>query len=246
MFRRLTILVLALALAGCARRDSATLTASVAASLHPALTEAAARFPQAKVVCNFGASGSLARQIVNGAPADIFVSAGPKPMDDLAARGLLLPDTRRDLLRNEIVLVTARDGVSCFDSLSGPQVKHIAIGEPNSVPAGDYGRQVLTALQLWDRLQPKLVFAQDARQALTHVASGNADAGIVYATDARTEPKVRIACAAPPGTHDPVVYPMAIVASSRNAAAARAFAEFLAGAEARTIFQAHGFQVAAQ
>lgn len=246
MFRRPAILALALALAGCARRDPATLTASVAASLHPAITEAAARFTQAKVICNFGASGSLARQIVNGAPADVFVSAGPKPMDDLAARGLLLPDTRRDLLRNEMVLVTARADVACFDSLSGPQVKHIALGEPNSVPAGDYGRQVLTALQLWERLQPKLVFAQDARQVLTHVASGNADAGIVYTTDARIEPKVRIACAAPPGTHDPVVYPMAVLTSTRNAASARAFAEFLAGPEARAIFAAHGFQAAAQ
>jgi molybdate transport system substrate-binding protein len=241
MFRRPAILALALALAACARRDPATLTASVAASLHPAITEIAARFTQAKVVCNFGASGSLARQIVNGAPADVFVSAGPKPMDDLAARGLLLPGTRRDLLRNEIVLVTARPGVSCFDSLSSAQVKHIAIGEPSSVPAGDYGRQVLTALQLWDRLQPKLVFTQDARQVLTHVASGNADAGIAYATDARTEPKVRIACAAPSGSHDPVVYPLAVLASTRNDAAARAFASFLAGPEARAIFESHGF-----
>jgi molybdate transport system substrate-binding protein len=246
MFRRPAILALALALAACARRDPATLTASVAASLHPAITEIAARFTQAKVVCNFGASGSLARQIVNGAPADVFVSAGPKPMDDLAARGLLLPGTRRDLLRNQIVLVTARADVSCFDSLSSPRVKHIAIGEPNSVPAGDYGRQVLTGLQLWDRLQPKLVFTQDARQVLTHVASGNADAGIAYATDAQTEPKVRIACAAPPGSHDPVVYPLAVLAATRNDAAARAFAAFLASPEARAVFESHGFTAVAR
>lgn len=240
---RAAVLLPALALAGCARRGDPALTLSVAASLHPAITEAAARFPNAKVMCNFGASGSLARQIVNGAPADLFISAGPKPMDELAARGLLVADTRRDLLRNEIVLVMTGSG-GCFESLTNPEVKHIAIGEPSSVPAGDYARQVLTTMKLWDELQPKLVFAQDARQALTYVASGNADAGIAYATDARTEPRVRIACAAPPGTHEPVVYPMAVLRSSRDPEKARALARFLGGPEARAVFERHGFTVA--
>lgn len=230
---------LALALTGCAHR-APELTLSAAASLHPAIDQAVAKFNGAKVVCNFGASGSLARQIVNGAPTDVFISAGPKPMADLETRGLLLAGARRDLLRNDVVLITT-GATGCFDSLTGPQVKHIAIGEPNSVPAGDYARQVLTRLGLWDPLQPKFVFAQDVRQVLTHVAEGNADAGIVYATDARIEPKVRVACAAPPGSHDPVVYPMAVVKSTRDADAARALAAFLAGPEARAVFQAHGF-----
>jgi molybdate transport system substrate-binding protein len=233
--------ILALALTGCAPRAGPELTLSAAASLHPAITEAAARFRGAKVVCNFGASGSLARQIVNGAPADVFVSAGPKPMDELAERGLLIPETRRDLLRNEIVLVTS--GLAgCFETLTDPAVRHISIGEPGSVPAGEYGRQVLTTLGLWNALQPKLVFAQDARQVLAHVASGNADAGIAYATDARTEPKARVACAAPEGSHDPVVYPVAALRSARNPDAARSLAAFLCGGEARAIFERHGFQ----
>ena len=232
-----------MSLAGCASRGP-ELTLSAAASLHPAIDQAVAKFGGARVVCNFGASGSLARQVINGAPADVFVSAGPKPMDDLAARGLLLPNTRRDLLRNEVVLIMA-GGSGCFESLVEPAVKHIAIGEPGSVPAGDYARQVLTKLELWDRLQPKLVFTQDARQVLSHVASGNADAGIAYATDAKTEPKVRIACAAPPGTHEPVVYPVSVMKSTRDAESARALAAFLAGPEARAIFEAYGFTAVA-
>ncbi len=233
------ILAVALALAGCSHR-APELTVSAAASLHPVIDEAVAKFNGTKVVCNFGASGSLARQIANGAPADLFVAAGPKPMDELAATGLLLPGTRRDLLRNEVVLI--RTGATgCFDSLAGAAVKHIAVGEPHSVPAGDYARQVLTKLGLWDQLQTKLVFTQDVRQVLSHVASGNADAGIVYATDARTEPKVRVACVAPPDSHEPVVYPMAVVKSTRHASAARALADFLSGPESKAIFQAHGF-----
>lgn len=239
------VLTLTLALAGCARTPTGALTISAAASLHPAITEAASRFTGAKVVCNFGASGSLARQILNGAPADLFLAAGPKPMDELAARGLLLEGTRRDLLRNEIVLVTSKP-IGCFASLTDERVKHIAIGEPGSVPAGDYARQVLTALRLWDRLQSKLVFAQDARQVLSQVATGNADAGIAYETDARTEPKVRIACAAPSGTHEPVVYPLAVLRETRNPAAALAFALFLESAEARKLFEAHGFTAVAR
>jgi molybdate transport system substrate-binding protein len=236
-------IALALTLSACAHK-SPELTLSAAASLHPAVTEAAAKFNGARVVCNLGGSGSLANQIVNGAPADVFISAGPKPMDDLAGRGLLLDGTRRDLLRNDIVLITT-GATGCFDSLAGPDVKHVSIGEPDSVPAGDYARQVLTHLGVWDQLRPKLVFAQDVRQVLSHVASGNADAGIVYATDARTEPKVRVVCAAPPGSHQPVVYPIAVMKNTHDAAAARALAAFLAGPEARAIFQAHGFTVAA-
>jgi molybdate transport system substrate-binding protein len=239
---RLWLAILPLALAGCARTIPSTLTVSVAASLHPAIDEVAQRYGGNKVVLNFGGSGSLANQIVNGAPADVFLAAGPKPMDDLAARGLLLHDTRCDLLRNDLVLVTTGT-VQCFDSLTDPAVKHIAIGEPDSVPAGDYARQVLTALHLWDRLQPKLVFAADVRQVLAQVASGNADAGIVYATDARTEPKVRVACAAPPNTHAPVVYPVAVLANTHHPDAARSFGRFLAGPEARAIFERHGFTV---
>jgi molybdate transport system substrate-binding protein len=234
--------VLALALAGCAHRDKIPeLTVSVAASLHPAIDEVCARYQPARVRLNFGASGALARQIENGAPADVIVAAGTKPVDELAQKGLLLDGERRDLLRNELVLISSNE-IGCFESLLDPKLRHVSIGDPGSVPAGDYARQVLTSLKLWDRLQPKLVIAQDVRQVLSHVATGNADAGLVYATDARIEPKVRVVCAAPPGTHEPILYPVAVLRSTLNQRAARAFVAFLAGPEARAVFEKHGFR----
>src|ERR1041384_7387387 len=139
MPRRLASALLAL-LPGCAQRHPTTLTVAVAASLQTAMAEVVRGYQGGRVDFNFGASGALARQIANGAPVDVFLSAAPKPMDELAAQGLILSDTRRDLLRNEIVLV-ASGPVASFDDLAGPQVKLIALGDPESVPAGDEGRE---------------------------------------------------------------------------------------------------------
>jgi molybdate transport system substrate-binding protein len=225
-----------LALASCSRTSPPTLTVSVAASLQDAMADAVRAYPAAHIDLNYGASGALARQIANGAPVDVFLSAAPKPMDDLDAAGLLLPDTRRDLLRNDVVLIGP--AIHSFDDLATPAVKILALGDPDSVPAGDYARQVLTALRLWDRVQPKVVLAKDVRQVLSYVTTGNADAGIVYATDARN---TRVAATAPPNSHIPVVYPIAVLKSSRNREAARAFAAYLAGPEARRIFESRGF-----
>ena len=244
MTRRLAVGLLTL-LTGCARPQFASLTVSVAASLQSVMTEVAAKYPQARVELNFGASGALAQQIARGAPVDIFFSASAKSMDDLANRRLILPDTRRDLLRNEIVLIaSAANPISSFDALASPAVKVVALGEPDSVPAGEYGRQALTSMRLWDRVQPKLVLAKDVRQVLAYVATGNADAGIVYATDARTTADVRVVAPAPPGTHDPILYPVAVLKAAHDNAAARAFTAYLAGPEARALFEARGFTVA--
>lgn len=239
---RLAALLLSISTLACSHRASATLTLSAAASLQEAIGDAVRAYPAARVEINYGASGALARQIENGAPVDVFLSAAPQPIDRLEARGLLLPGTRRDLLRNDIVLIGP--SIRSFDDLASPAVQRIALGDPGSVPAGDYGRQVLTALHLWDRVQPKLVFAKDVRQVLGYVATGNADAGIVYATDAKTAPSVRVAATAPPGTHAPVVYPIAVVKATRAPDAARGFADYLAGPAARAIFEAHGFRPA--
>lgn len=234
-------LVCLVLLGGCAPRGT-ELTVSAAASLSNAMRELAANYqsthPGTIITMNFGSSGMLAQQIEQGAPADVFLSAAPKPMDTLAGKGLIRKDTRRDLLRNEVVLIGSIDS---FAALAGPRVKLIALGDPNSVPAGDYGKQVLTALGLWDAVQSKLVLAKDVRQVLSYVETGNADAGIVYATDARESPKVRVAATAPPGSHTPVVYPVAVLTESRHEAAARSFVAFLSGDEARAVFVRHGF-----
>jgi molybdate transport system substrate-binding protein len=234
------------ALAGCARPPATgPITVSAAASLQPALGVIVGMYNRGQVQTNFGGSGSLARQIESGAPVDVFVSAGPQPMDALDSKGLLLPGTRRDLLRNSVILVASNPAVVSFESLADPAVRHIALGNPASVPAGEYGREVLTALGLWDRVQPKLILDADVTQVLNHVATGNADAGIVYATDASRERNIRTVCAAPPGSHQAVVYPVAVLKDTRNVAAAREFAAFLAGPEARGVFQRFSFTVAA-
>src|SRR5262249_17370252 len=164
-------------------------------------------------------------------------------MDALATKGLILAETRRDLLRNRVVLIVPKDspGPTSFLELAGPKVRLIALGEPASVPAGEYGRQTLQSLNLWDAVQSKLVLGKDVRQVLTYVETGNADAGIVYATDAHESAKVRIVDTAPEGTHTPVVYPIAVVKDSHNVASARSLVAFLAGRDASSVFAKHGF-----
>lgn len=195
------------------------------------------------LVFNFGASGTLAQQIEQGAPADLFISAAPKPMDELAGKSLIATDTRRDLLRNTLVLIVPKDaaGPDSFQGLATSGVKVVALGDPASVPAGDYGRQALEALSLWKAVQSKLVLAKDVRQVLSYVETGNADAGLVYATDAHESQRVRVAAVAPESSYRPVVYPVAVVKDSKHAEAARTFAAFLSGPEARASFLSRGF-----
>jgi molybdate transport system substrate-binding protein len=243
----LPFIALAAILAGGCSQERTNLTVSVAASLQNAMGELAPIFershPAVKLTFNYGGSGALEQQIESGAPVDAFISAAPKPMDRLAAKDLILTDTRRDLLENQLVLIAPKNnaGPNSFQDLADPKVKLIALGEPASVPAGDYGRQVLEFLHVWQAVQPKLVLAKDVRQVLSYVETGNADAGIVYATDAHESASVRVAATAPAGSHTPVVYPAAVVKTSKNAAAARDFLTFLAGPDAKAVFVRHGF-----
>ncbi len=244
MWKRL--LCVSLLAAGC-RSGPPELTVCAAASLHEAIDELARLYAShARITASYGSSGMLLQQIEHGAPADVFLSAAPGPMDRLQANGLLLPGTRRDLLRNEIVLVTPRTGgPASFQALADSQWKLIALGDPGTVPAGDYGKQVLVSLNLWDKVRPRLVLAQDVRQVLGYVETGNADAGIVYATDAELSGGVRVAAIAPESTHAPVLYPVAALSGSRHADAARALVEFIASPEAAAVFKHYGFTVAA-
>ena len=207
----------------CASHGSAQtkLTISAAASLKDALAEEETTYkqshPNADFENNFGSSGTLATQIDQGAPVDIFVSASAKPMDELSAKGLIDAATRRNLLKNSLVLIVPLDSqLKDFQGLASSPIRVIALGDPESVPAGQYGQQTLTALHLFDALKGKLVFGKDVRQVLTYVETGNADAGLVYATDARASGKVRVVATAPESTHDPIVYPAAVVKGSRN------------------------------
>ncbi len=226
----------------------ANLTISAAISMKDSLDEAQRDFtaanPSIIVACNYGASGTLQRQIEQGAPVDIYLSASPKQMDALDKKGLLLPGTRKNLLRNEIVLIVPKDSssrVSSFQDLARSDVKQIALGEPTSVPAGEYAKEVLTYLGIYGVVKSKAVLAKDVRQVLTYVETGNVDAGIVYSTDAASSSKVKVVATAPEKSHAPAIYPVAVIKNSKEPAAARAFEDFLLGAQAHAIFQKYGF-----
>ncbi len=246
---RAALLLLAAALGGCHAERRITLTISAAASLQEAIVETEAAYNRdhagADFRNNFGSSGILAREIEQGAPVDLFLSAAAKPMDDLQAAGLIAPETRQNLLRNSLVLIAPRDSpLRDFDGLADKSVRMVALGDPATVPAGQYGKQALTALHLFDKLKAKLVLAKDVRQVLTYVETGNADAGLVYATDAQASSKVRIVSVAPESSHDAIVYPAAVIKASRNSEEARRFVEFLSTPAAKAIFSKHGFTIA--
>jgi molybdate transport system substrate-binding protein len=224
-----------------------SLTVSAAISLKDALDELGREYerdhPGAKISFNYGGSGTLQHQIEQGAPVDIFFSAAEKQMDELAAKGLIDPATRRDVVGNALVLIapSSTDTIHKFQDLANADVKVIALGDAATVPAGMYAKQTLEHLGLLTAVEKKAVYGKDVRQVLTYVATGNADAGLVYATDAQTSPNVRTVFTAPPDSHDPIRYPVAVLKDSKNAAAARAFLEFIEGPHALEIFEKYGF-----
>ena len=242
------LLCFAFLFSGCRSSYRITLTLSVAASLQDSITEIEAAYQHDHSIefrNNFGASGTLAREIEQGAPVDAFISAGAKPMNQLESEGLLVAGSRGNLLRNSLVLI-APSGSSLrgFDDLADRQIRMIALGDPASVPAGEYGKQALEALHLYDKLSSKLVLGKDVRQVLTYVETGNVDAGLVYATDAQTSNRVRIIATAPENSHEPIVYPVAETKRSQSEAAVRDFISFLRSPAAKAIFERHGFRMA--
>ena len=199
----------------------------------------------AQIVPSFGSSGDLAKQIENGAPAAIFISADTKWMDYLAKAKLIVADSRRDLLGNELVLIApieSKTPTSLDDIAGALSGGKLALADPDSVPAGRYGKAALESLKQWAALEPSVVRAKDVRAALAFVERGEAAAGIVYATDALASKKVRIAASFPEATHPPIVYPVALIAGHDDAPA-RDFLAFLMGPEAREVFLSAGFRL---
>jgi molybdate transport system substrate-binding protein len=232
-----------------ATQSDTPLLVSAAASLKDALEEIKPlyqhRQPNVGITYNFGASGALLQQIENGAPADIFISAARRQMDRLEQTGMLLPGTRSNLANNTLVLIVPQGNreITSFDSLRRSEVRRIAIGEPRSVPAGQYAEQVLQKLNLWNDVKPRLVFANNVRQVLAAVESGNADAGMVYTTDARISDRVKVVATADERLHSLIVYPISVLKNSKNLDAAKAFVQYLAGNEARGVLRKFGFVV---
>ena len=251
LFAPCLLIVLLGALTACHRTQPTVLTVSAAASLTDALQEIETGFqhdnPGVEIQNNFGSSGTLARQIEDGAPVDVFISAASKSMDDLQTHGLIVVSTRQNVLRNSLVLIAPRDSkLGSFQQLGDSSVSRIAVGDPANVPAGQYGEQVLKAMHLMESVRTRLVLANDVRQVLGYVETGNADAGIVYATDAQNASGVRIVATAAEATHEPIVYPVAAIASGQHQDTAREFVNYLNSATARNIFQKRGFTIAVQ
>lgn len=229
-------------------QSNVSLLVSAAASLKDALEEIKPTYQQSKpnvnINFNFGASGALQQQIEQGAPTDIFISAAKRQVDALEQKGLLVSGTRSIIAKNRLVLVVPRNatGITSFFNLRDERIKRIAIGEPRSVPAGQYAEQVLQKLKLLPQVKPKLVYANNVRQVLASVESGNADAGLVYATDAKISDKVKTVVAADEKYHSAITYPLAVIKSSRNVDAAKEFAQYLTtSAQAKAILRKYGF-----
>ncbi len=224
------------------------LTISAAISLKEALQELTPlyqqRQPQITLRYNFGSSGALQQQINNGAPVDVFIAAAAQQMDALANSDRIVRDTRRDLVANRLALIepaTRSDRLQNLRDLLGRNITRIAIGDPRSVPVGQYAAQALRKLNLWDSLQSKLVLGNNVRQVLQFVESGNAQAGIVYATDAKTSTKVKVVQIIDAKLHKPIVYPIAVIQKSTNQPSAKSYLEFLSSEPAKTIFEKYGF-----
>ncbi len=221
------------------------LLVAAAASLSDVMPQVATAFhaqTAATVRFNFGGSQTLARQIVEGARADVFLSADPKQMDVVAQADRLLPDTRVDLLSNQLVIaVPVSSPIAEPHALTLPAVKRIAMGDPAAVPAGVYARQWLEAIRLWPSIASKVVPLQSSRAALAAVRAGRAEAGIVYITDLHGEHELRIAHAVSGSAAPRIVYPVAAVRGGREDLA-REFIAFLRSARARDIFTAAGFR----
>ena len=240
---------LALLLQPGAAMAQTTVTVFAAASLTNAMKEVANAYKAKSgvaVTLSFDASSTLARQIDQGAGADVFMSADTDWMDFLQKNGRIADGTRKNLLGNELVLVAGRDAKSApkivphFDLAGALGDGKLAMADPASVPAGKYGKAALTALGVWDQVAPKVVQAENVRVALEYVARGEAPFGIVYATDAKVAP-VKVVGVFPENSHAPIVYPVALTKTASPAA--RDFQAFLSGQEARTIFEKAGFTV---
>lgn len=223
------------------------LTISAAASLKDAMEEIKAAYqkekPNVTITYNYGASGSLQQQIEQGAEVDVFLSAATKQMDALKDKGLLLDDTRKDFLENKIVLVVpkASTAVTDFKDLTSDKIKQVALGEPKSVPVGQYAEEMLKKLNLLDSIKSKVVYGKDVKEVLTWVETGSADAGIVYETDAKVSDKVKVVAKAPDGYTSPVYYPAAVIKASKNQDAAKDFVNYIYSSKAKPVFEKYGF-----
>jgi molybdate transport system substrate-binding protein len=226
------------------------ITISAAASLNDALNEIKTHFEktnqQISLLYNFGGSGALKQQIMQGAPVQIFISASKEHFNELSKKDLIDSKNQMDLLSNQLVLITNKRQpipLKSFDDLQKEGINKVAIGAPASVPAGMYAKQTLQSLGIWEGMHAKLIETKDVRQVLTYVETNSVDAGIVYMTDIKVSDKVKVIAIAPEQTHDPIIYSAGIIKSSAHQKEVSLFYDYLHSPTARDIFKKYGFQV---
>jgi molybdate transport system substrate-binding protein len=256
--RRPIIVLLMVAMtivAGCgdsapSSSNQVELTVSAAASLTDSLSEIqtlyTGKHANITIRFNFASSGSLRQQIEQGAPVDLFLSADLANMQILTDKQFVEANQQAVIVKNELVVVVPKDSqtaVAKLENLAQPSVKTIAAGDPLTVPAGNYTKEALTKANIWNSIQSKLVLAKDVRQVLTYVETGNADAGFVYHTDAKSSKQVKVAFSLDPSTYSPIQYAAGIVKSTKHLKEAQDFYAFLQSKEAQIMFIKYGFSV---
>ncbi|MEE6450074.1 molybdate ABC transporter substrate-binding protein [Gottfriedia acidiceleris] len=257
-----SMMLLGLVVSGCSSNEQAKkstaqkqevsqknveLTISAAASLQDALNVIKANFekenPNIRINFNYGASGALQQQISQGAPVDLFFSAAEDKFNNLVKAGLINQSQGKNVVGNELVLVVPKDTkkeINSFEDLT--KADKVSIGTPESVPAGQYGKETLENLNVWKSIEGKVVYGKDVRQVLSYVETNNVDAGIVYKTDALTSTKVKIVATAAENTHDPIIYPLGVIKNSKQPKEAKKFFEYLQNDESVKILEKYGFK----
>jgi molybdate transport system substrate-binding protein len=233
-----------------------TILVSAASSLKPVLEEITPIYEQAnpkvKITYNFGASGSLEQQLEQGATADVFIAASAEHIEILHLQNLLIYDTKKIIAANRLALVVptsshfndlTRLTIDDFIDLTKDEVQQVTIGDPRTVAAGKYAQEVLEKSGIWQKIQPKLALAQDARAILVAVEKNDTDAGIMYLTDARTSDLVTVVKISPTDLHSPIIYPAVVLKSSRQQRIARSYIDFLGSKLVQDILEKYSFKV---
>lgn len=246
-------------LVGCSNEDTEDLDSveqedepielfvSAAASLTDAMDELKEIYEadnNVQLTFNFAGSGKLAQQVQQGAPVDVFISANEHWMDTLMEEGLMMDETRVDVTGNKLVLIAQKDSgidYTSFDQLNKEELTNIAVGNPESVPAGEYTEAVLQSLDKWEDMQDNIVFAKDVRQVLTYVETGNADIGFVYESDALSSDEIKILAESDPTLHEEIIYPGAVTTDSEHSNEGEKFLQFMLSDQTQEILSTYGF-----
>jgi len=198
-----------------------------------------------KIIYNLASSGALQTQIEQGASTDLFISAANKQMDELQKKNLIIPATRKNLVGDQLVLIVPKASqleLQSFQDLTNPNVTRFGMGVPDTVPAGEYAKQVLEKLQVWNTVQEKAVMAKDIHTVLTYVETGNVEAGIVFSTVAAASDKVKVVAIAPPNTHEPITFLGAVVSDTKHPKETEEFLQYLTSPDGIAVLNKYGFQ----